>query len=605
MTTLLFDIETDGFVKQMTTIHSLVCEDLSTGQVYSFHGNDVSTGVEMLRTADKIIGHNIINFDIKGIKKLYPDWSPQGEVVDTLVLSRLYFADIKDKDFLKAKQQGCMLPSRLIGSHSLEAWGYRLGVYKGDFGKTTTWQEWSKEMQYYCEQDVVVTRVLFKHLLQYTKKWGTESSELEHAFAEIISQQEDFGFAFNKSKAVELYGKLASKRDELEQALKNIFKPIDKGYYFTPKVNNTKKGYMKGVEIWKHKLVEFNPASRDHIAERLKEKYGWTPTEFTDNGKPKIDETVISKLDFSEAPLISEYLLTAKRISQLAEGTQAWLKTLSDEDERIHGGVNTNGAVTGRCTHYNPNVAQVPSVGTPYGEECRELFQPPEGYYQLGCDASGLELRCLAHYITKYDGGTYRDIILHGDIHTENQKNAGLGSRNEAKRFIYAYLYGGGDELIGSLFLPNSTCEEKKKYGRKIKTQFLKQTPALRALIEKVKDTAKTRGYLKGLDGRYLHVRSEHSALNLLLQSAGALIMKKATIIMWQDFKRLGFTFGVEVGQMAHIHDEYQLAVRNGIDSKVVGAIATGAIRKAGEYFRFRCPLDGEYKIGSNWKETH
>ena len=604
MAVLLFDIETDGFVKQMTTIHALVCEDFNTGEVHSFHGADVFLGIEMLRTADKIIGHNIINFDIKGIKKLYPNWTPQGEVVDTLVLSRLYFADIKDKDFTNARQQGCVLPSRLIGSHSLEAWGYRVGVYKGDYGKTTTWKEWTPEMQAYCEQDVVVTRELYKHILQFTKKWGTESAELEHEFANIISQQEDFGFGFNEQKAVRLYGELASKRDELEQDLKKTFPPVDKGCFFTPKVNNTKRGYVKGVEIWKPKLVEFNPASRDHIAERLKEKYGWIPTEFTEKGKPKIDETVISKLDLTEAPLLSEYLLVAKRISQLAEGTQAWLKNIGS-DSRIHGGVNTNGAVTGRCTHYNPNVAQVPSVGTPYGEECRELFQPPEGYYQLGCDASGLELRCLAHYITKYDGGAYRDIILHGDIHTENQKNAGLATRNEAKRFIYAYLYGGGDELIGSLFLPQDTPEKQKKHGRKIKTQFLNQTPALKALIEKVKDTARTRGYLRGLDGRYLHVRSEHSALNLLLQSAGALIMKKATIIMWQDFTWAGFTFGEEVGQMAHIHDEYQLAVRNDIDHEFIGEIATGAIRKAGEYFNFRCPLDGEYKIGANWKETH
>ena len=170
---------------------------------------------------------------------------------------------------------------------------------------------------------------------------------------------------------------------------------------------------------------------------------------------------------------------------------------------------------------------------------------------------------------------------------------------------IDAFLYGAGDVLIGSLLQPDAPENTQAKVGKKVKQQFLNQTPALKRLIEDVKATASKRKYLKGLDGRHLSVRSEHSALNLLLQSAGALVMKKATVILWEDLQDMGFTFGSEVAQMAHIHDEYQLAVRDDISPEVIGPIATAAIRKAGEYFKFRCPLDGEFKTGGNWAETH
>jgi DNA polymerase I-like protein with 3'-5' exonuclease and polymerase domains len=357
--------------------------------------------------------------------------------------------------------------------------------------------------------------------------------------------------------------------------------------------------------VWVPDVQELNPSSRVQIAERQLER-GWKLEAVTDSGRPKVDEEELKKIDSDDARTLIRYLMLDKRIGQIATGERAWLKSVNKATGRIHGSVTTNGAVTGRCTHHRPNVAQVPAAGAEYGVECRALWGPPPGYYQLGCDASGLELRCLAHYITPLDGGAYMDVLLNGDIHTANQKAAGLETRAEAKRFIYAFLYGAGDALVGGLFLPYATDDEKKKRGMSIKRKFLNKTPALRELIHSVKAAGSKRGYLLGLDKRRLHVRSEHSALNLLLQSAGALLMKKAAVIFWEDVRaELGYSFGAEIAQMAHIHDEFQLAVRNDVDREVIGALAVRSIKRAGESFSFRCPLDGEYKTGANWAETH
>ena len=460
-------------------------------------------------------------------------------------------------------------------------------------------------MQSYCEQDTRVTLKLYE-LIQ-SQNYSPEALSLEHQFRAVIDKQEAFGFCFNKEKAIELYGTLQEKRLKLKEELQTIFPPIDEGDYFTPKVNNKTRGYVKGVEIWRPKITSFNPSSRQHIASRLKDKYNWQPAELTEQGVPKVDEEVLSSLPYPEAKLLSEYLLLDKRLGQLSDGQQAWLKAVDGITDRIHGRVNTNGTVTGRCTHHSPNMAQVPAVGAPYGKECRSLFGPPKGYYQIGCDASGLELRCLAHYLARYDGGAYAQVVLHGDIHTTNQKAAGLPDRNTAKRFAYAYLYGAGDLLIGSLINPTLQDDPSKiKLGKEVKARFLKQTPALAMLLDDIQKAVKARGYLIGLDKRRLPIRSVHSALNTLLQSAGAIAMKLATCLFWETAEMaMSWRFGDEVAQMAHIHDEFQLAVRDDIPSETVGNLAVKAIQDAGKAFNFRCPLDGEYKVGTDWAETH
>ena len=652
----VFDIETDGLLETATKVHCIGIRNVDSGEGELYADQPgykpITEGLSVLSEADYIIGHNIEVYDVPLLKKLYPAFAPEGVIRDTLVMSRLIYPDMKERDFARNRDsKERHIPKELIGRHSLKAWGYRLSELKGTFGETTDWQFFSKELADYCLQDTLVTLCLWNRFKQMN--YSEKAIALEHQFQRIIFQQEQNGFPFNYEAAEKLCAKLCVEREELRQKLQDLWPPVDKGEWFTPKVNNKTRGYIKGVPVWKPKIVPFNPASRDDIAERLKETYGWTPTETTDTGKPKIDDEVLSSLPYPEAAQLSRYFLIQKRIGQIGEGKQAWLKCAVKEKTengteiyKIHGRVTTNGAVTGRCTHHDPNIAQVPAVGVPWGHECRALFYAPSGWRLLGCDASGLELRCLAHYMARYDGGAYAQVILHGDIHWANAQNLGLVPQdmerdkdNEAteyfrnkvaKRFIYAFLYGAGAYKIGTVCGVGD--DERTKYlkdkrakalirrykergeaydddiiaytlkGTDLKNQFLKTLPALDSLIKDVQETVKVRGTLYGIDRRVLPVRSQHSALNTLLQSAGALAVKKATCLLWDYIEEEGLSRDVQ--QVAHIHDEFQLLVREGLEEHV-GAIAVRSFQDAGKYFNFRCPLDGEWKVGQNWAETH
>ncbi len=632
---LIFDLETDGLLDEGTKIHCLVIKDLDTGQVRSYtdQSDDAfENGLDRLYAADCIIGHNIIKFDIPFIQKLYPNWRPKGEVRDTLVCTRLVWAHIGDFDFAGKYPD---LPTQLRGRHSLKAWGYRMGIHKGAFGETTDWKEFTPEMLAYCVQDVEVTATLWAKI--QAEQYSEKAIELEHQFCTVIQKQERHGFKFDREACVKLYSQLGQRRAELEKELKTVFP----GWYSVMKkaegyqvalqghledyktkalavkaarALEKEQGFAKGalevfpIPMVKH--IEFNPSSRDHIAKALIEMHGWKPEKHGADGKPTIDDVVLSELVYPEAKLLREYFDTNKLIGQLAEGPQAWLK--AEKKGRIHGEVNTNGAVTGRCTHQRPNLAQVPGVkkgkidgveqilygaSGGFGAECRSLFGVPHGRLLVGADASGLELRCLAHFLARYDAGAYARVLLTGDIHTANQQAAGLPTRNNAKTFIYAFLYGAGDAKIGSIVGGSA------RDGGVLRKQFLARTPGLKRFREDVL-AASRRGYLVGLDGRHIHVRSEHSALNALLQSAGALIVKQATVNLYEDLTAQGLTFGKEWALVAHIHDEMQIETNTEIASHV-GERAVAAMRAAGDVFGFRCPIDGEYHIGGNWKETH
>ena len=589
---LIFDLESDGLLPELTKIHCIVAKDTETNQVYSFKPNEVEKGLDLLADAKEIIAHNGIGFDIPAIKKVYPQWFTNAKITDTLVLSRLIFPDLKNKDFAVSNKHG--FDNRLIGSHSLEAWGRRLNILKGNFGKQTDWQQWTQEMQNYCNQDVEVTHTFYKELEK--RKYSPAAIELEHQFAQCIFLQETFGFQFNNEEALQLLRKLTKKRLELEEKLQEVFPPVQKDLgEFIPARDNKTLGYVKGVAIHKYETVNFNPNSRHHIADRLKDKYNWKPKAFTPDGKPVVDEGVLNKLEYEEAKILSEYLLIQKRISQLAEGSSAWLKL--SKGDRIHGHVNTLGTITGRCTHNRPNIAQVPSVGVPYGYECRSLFTVPYGYKLVGVDVSGLELRCLSHYLARFDGGEYVRQVTEGDVHTFNQQAANLPNRNLAKRVIYGLIYGIGDARMGEL-VGGSTAE-----GKKIKKLLFSKIPALPKLTNAIKRKLETSKYIKALDGRLLHCRSAHSALNFLIQSCGSILVKKATNILHEKlFSR--YEYGKDWAMVAHIHDEMQLQVKENIAHEV-GRLAVQSVKEAGEKFELRCPLDAEYKIGKNWADTH
>jgi DNA polymerase I-like protein with 3'-5' exonuclease and polymerase domains len=548
-------------------------------------------------TADELIGHNVIGYDIPVAQKLYPWFSiDRDRVTDTLVLSRLIFPNLSDIDC----QARAQMEGKLIGSHSLRAWGYRLDLLKGDY--TGGFESYSDEMLEYNKQDVAVTERLYGLVGQH-EALSKRASVLEHQVAHIVAQQERHGFVFDIPLSLELTATLQVRRAELTRQLQDAFPPWEVKEDFTPKKNDKKRGYVKGVPTFKSRFVEFNPGSRHHIANRLKAMYGWKPKELTDKGQPKVDETVLSRLKYPEAKLLVEYLTIQKRLGMLAEGDNAWQKMVK-QNGRIHGEVITNGAVTGRATHRNPNVAQVPKVPKDkdkkilygaagmYGYECRQLFAVPKDKVLVGIDVSGLELRMLAHYMGDRQ---YADVVVDpdGDIHTVNMKAAGLKTRDQAKTFIYAFCYGAGPGKLGSI------AGGGAKLGKELQQQFLERTPALNALLLDVKAAA-SRGYLHGLDGRRLHIRSDHAALNTLLQSAGALVCKQWMV----EVDRMLALKGWDVHQVAWIHDECQFECDPNIADEF-GQAAVECIRKAGEFFKISVPLTGEYKIGKNWAETH
>jgi DNA polymerase I-like protein with 3'-5' exonuclease and polymerase domains len=574
----IFDIETDGLFDVCTKIHCLVLKDVDNNKILSL---SVDEALDKLSKADVIIGHNIIKFDIPVIKKLYPNFKTEAKIFDTLVATRLLFPDVKEKDFQRKD-----FPRDCIGRHSLKAWGNRIGNYKAEFD--TDWKTFTPEMLEYCKQDVEVTYNLYKMIEE--KTYSQQAMDLEHNVAQLIYNQEVYGFTFNTEKARSLYSALNGRRHMLESELQDLFPPETERIPFIPKVNNKSKGYIKGKVFYKEKTIVFNPSSRQHIASRLINKYNWKPSIYTDDGTPKLDETILESLPYPEAEILCEHFLLDKRIGQLATGAQAWLK--HEKNNKIHGTCNTNSTVTARATHSYPNMAQIPSVSVPYGKECRALFTVPTGKKLVGIDVSGLEVRMLAHYMARYDNGKYAKVVLDGDIHSETQTLAGLDSRDLAKRFYYCFLYGGGVTKIASV--TGKTVPQASK----IKKRFLNNLPALSKLIEDVQQAAE-RGYLTGLDKRKVKVRSSHAALNTLLQSSGALVCKQWLVEFDKVIKQIP-----HAQQVVWVHDEIQVECLEK-DAEQVGQLAVKAIKDTGEYFNLRLPLTGEYKIGDNWSETH
>jgi DNA polymerase I len=599
---IIFDLETDGLLDTVTTIHCLgmTVANAQAGQVFANEEpyDCLEDALEIMSRAKSLTGHNIIGYDLPVLKKIL-GWTPSKhtKIIDTLVLSRLCHTNLLEVD---AKEK--MIPTKLYGRHSLEAWGERLGILKSKLGegKDDVWSQFTPEMADYCVQDVSVTANLKYHFesLEYSE----EATVLEHQFAMIIQRQIDYGINFDVKKGQELYVSLLKRQEELGKGLRDGF-----GYWYvsdgelTPKKNNKARGYTAGCKLTKIKRINFNPNSRDHIALHLK-KQGWNPKDFTPNGKPKIDEGVLANLQLPNCKELKEHFLISKRISQLAEGDNAWLKL--ERNGRLYGGVNTNGAVTGRCTHSHPNLAQVPASYSPYGTECRGLFGAGKNRLLVGCDADGLELRALAGYLKRYDGGKYAEAAVSGtkndgsDIHTLNQRVLEISSRDIAKTFFYAFIYGAGDAKLGSILGGSA------KKGRAARGKFLTGVEGLLDLTTRVKQVYRRRGHLIGLDGRRLYIRSEHSALNTLLQGAGAILMKKALCILDDTLKFVGYKEGKDYEFVANIHDEFQIEVHWKY-AKNIATYAEQSVSRAGEYFEFGCPLSATSHVGHTWAETH
>jgi len=570
---IVFDIEANGL--QPTKVWVIVACDLSNQETVVFSGDTLQDFNAYIKDAE-VIGHNIIGYDVPVLERLLGTDFSSCKITDTLVLSRL--TD----------------PSR-EGGHSLDNWGQRLGFPKGEH---SDWNTFSQDMVDYCKQDVLVNVKVYNALRSVLAGFGSESISLEHQVQSIITKQTDNGWLLDQEHAFVLLAKLKEKKYDLEDKVHETFKPLPTFIKeITPKYK--KDGTMSVVGLkflgdsWSDYIApfsrvdypEFNLGSRQQIGRYL-QYFGWKPKKFTEKGQAIVDESILSKVtNIPEANMIAEYLMVQKRIAQV----QSWLDAVEDDD-RVHGYVNANGAVTGRMTHSSPNVAQVPSSGAPYGADCRACWTSPKGYKIVGMDASGLELRMLAHYM---NDEAYTNEILTGDIHTANQLASGVDTRSQAKTFIYAFLYGAGDAKIGSIVGGNAVD------GRRLKAKFLSNTPSLRDLRERVGVSA-SRGYVFGLDRRRVYVRSEHSALNTLLQSAGAIVMKKALCLL----DEYASTWNLDYKFIGNIHDEIQTEVKED-EADVFGRLAVSCIEAAGIHYKLNCPLAGEYQVGDNWSETH
>ena len=567
----IWDIETDGLKPNVIWCLCAIKGD----QMYTLEMPTKEMVEELFADVTEHVGHNLMNYDIPAVERLL-GVKVTGDVTDTLVLSRLY-------------------NPQLEGGHSLDAWGQRLNFPKGDYHD---WSTLTPEMVEYCQQDVRVTERVYETLKQKLDSFGNDSIALEHVVQGAIVQQISNGWLLDERKATGLIAELQEKKYELEEAVHEKFLPLPTFVKeITPRYKKDGSLSSVGLKFLGDQWVnvdgpfsridwpEFNLGSRKQIGRYLR-LFGWKPEKFTENGQAIVDEKVLETVtDIPEAQLIAEFLMVQKRIAQV----ESWLKAVED-DGRVHGQVNSIGAVTGRMTHSSPNMAQVPAVGVPYGSDCRACWIVPDGCKLVGVDASGLELRMLAHYM---DDKEYTNEILNGDVHSANQRNAGLSTRAQAKTFIYAFLYGAGDAKIGSI------VDGSQRTGARLRQRFLDNTPALAELRERV-SVASQRGYLRGLDGRCLHIRSEHSALNTLLQSAGAVVMKKALAIFTEFAPQWNLTYKL----LGSIHDEYQIEALESQADKV-GWLMVECIKAAGVAFDLKCPLDGEYKVGNNWAETH
>ena len=473
MAKAIVDIETDEI--KATKIHCIVARCLTSNKEKVWIGDECQQFAGWSKQIDEFIMHNGISFDAPILNKLTGSNIRLSQVRDTLIESQLY-NPIRD------------------GGHSLEAWGERLNFPKGNF---TEFKYYSPEMLEYCKKDVELTGKLAKTMEEEGKIFSSQSYELERKVRAIVDQQQNNGFAFNIRKAMLFLSRLEDEQHGLEQKADEMFEPV---ITYSP---------VKKIP----KSTPFNIASRKQIAERLMEK-GWKPKHYTDKGSIIVSEEILEKINMEEAKMFSRYFLLQKRTGLL----KSWIHEC-DEDERVRGKVLTLRTITGRMAHHSPNMAQVPAIYSPYGKECRELWRVsnPDTHVLIGTDASGLELRCLAHYM---DDKKFTREVLTGDVHTANQKAAGLQTRDQAKTFIYAFLYGAGPSKIGKVVGAGA------KRGQHLISNFLKNMPNLKRLRDNITEAAES-GIVKGLDGRQLHIRSPHASLNTLLQGAGAIICKQ------------------------------------------------------------------------------
>ena len=598
MRRLVYDIETNGLLPTLDTIHCIVAKDIDTQEVFVFSPfhKTIQEGIDLLEASTQVIGFNSVDFDNEACRKLYPvkfpDRIPWQENLDLMLLARLRTPDTFGQDYNNSN-----FPRNLLGRHSLEAWGHRLGVYKGAYGKTTDWSVCTPEMVEYCIQDVEVTYALYKYLRP--NDYSSEAIQIEHDVRRYASWQEREGVPFDTDAARKLYKSIKSEYDSKWESVKHMFpdKVIETSWI--PKVNSTKFGYKKGEVTIKKEVIHFNPGSRQQLIDFFKEKYQWEPVSFTDKGNPEIGYEVLEKLEYPEAKVIAELFDMQKLLGTLYDGDNGWLKLV--KDGRIHGGIITNGCVSGRAAHFKPNLGNIPNETAYKGKECRELFRSHHPDWRfVGGDAAAIQVRILAHYLHYWDGGEYGHEAVNGDIHTKNMKAFGLTHRGTAKTVFFAMIFGAGAAKLGRTVEPNASKSRAEDIGREIINNFKRNIPAYNELLTAVKSKLRSNGHLVGLDGRKLIPRSQHAGLCTMVQGGEAVVMKKAIALMHKEIQERQLnTFPV-----LFVHDELELVAHKD-HAEEVAKLIPESIRAAGEHFKLKVPMDGTGKVGLSWYDTH
>ena len=428
--------------------------------------------------------------------------------------------------------------------------------------------------------------------------------ELEMRLAELMAQQEASGFRFDLDAAERVKKELQQEMDDIQAKIRSVYLYVP-GKVFTPKRKNAAKGYHSGAPMTH--LLDFNPTSRQHIAWALQNYRQARFTKLTATGKPQVDEASLSEMRdralqqgnqrlHDECEWFIRLLTLQKWLGQLSEGTNSWLNTIED-DGCIHHSC-TLSTQTGRNAHRGPNLGQV--VSAPWA---RQLFVPHTGMVMVGADLEGLELRALGHYLSRYDDNAFAEVVLNGDIHQQNADRVGC-TRKEVKTITYAFIYGAGDAKLGHSLSPELSDAQKKSLGQDLRRKFLDAIPGLEPLIDAVKQKVRTVGRLRGLDGRPIFCKAEHSSLNYLLQSAGAILSKRWVVIGQDLLDKAGLTYDVDYTRCAYIHDEVQLSV---VPQEVdrVKVLLEKAAPIAGQHYNFRVPITAVADSGKSWGDTH
>ena len=411
--------------------------------------------------------------------------------------------------------------------------------------------------------------------------------KVEHEVAKLLTAQEIHGWTFDVSAGQQLTQTLQKELEEIKQSIKQRH-PFVKGEEKTPKRNNKTQGYIEGATFTR--LKETNPTSRDHQAWILKTFYGWKPSQMTATGKCIIDEPILKEIGSEISMMFLRCLTVTKMLGMISEGVNAWLKLVTKSRIHHHCSVATS---TFRCAHRNPNLAQVPS-----DPRFRELFLPSPGQVMCAADLSGIELRMLSHFLARFDGGRYADILLNGDIHQVNADKIGI-SRKLVKTVTYAFLYGAGDEKIGTSYDKLLSSTQAKRKGKEIRAAYIDAIDGLDQLLAGIKK-ASERGYIKAIDGRKIMVDSPHKALNYCLQGNSAILAKQWMLINHAQVKELNLC----CSQLAFIHDELQFECDPAHAADLCSSLVL-ASTKAGEHYNLRVRIDAEAKQGKNWSETH